>query len=704
MARSSNKLTSLYMLIVLLVLLTGSALPRARVVQAARRSQVITFQNATCMFELPTGVVEGTDVICGYLTVPEEHANPDGPTIQLAVAILPSLDPDPKSDPLFLAQGGPGGSTIETYTAPLLTSSILRADRDIVLFDQRGTLYSKPALYCTEIDQLNSETLEKVLTREEGERLNLLALTACRERLAGESVNLSAFDSLENAADIEALRLALGYDKINLYGVSYGTLLALHYMRDFSGNLRSVILDGVVPPQTNFILGSGKTMDQSFTHLFEACRQDEACNREYPELEKVFFDLVDQLNQAPARISMTDPETGTVYNEATIDGDTFLSAMFQYLYIADLIPALPRMIYDARQGDFSVFARILSIIVFDRSMSYGMYYSVVCAEDADFTPADHDLSGVRPIIADLEQRTPQSLLDICQNWSVQPLDASVDQAVQSTIPTLILSGGFDPITPPDYAATVAATLSNSFSFVFPTGGHGQMLDGGCADGMILGFLADPTRPPDSYCIDPQSTPDFIAPQNVIDLPVMLKLLNLEPGATLGFIAISMFLLFLWTSVLVFPLAWLIGRSRRKAAPAQAEMDADQASSLDDLQPSGPLQPAKRAPFLLRISAWLPIFASASLSLFWVAFFTFVVLMISNNDNRLFYGLAGEARPWFALLFLFAFLGLLMFSAAIVAWAQRYGPLWRRLYYSLLSLATLGILIVLISWSMLTAPF
>jgi pimeloyl-ACP methyl ester carboxylesterase len=670
-------------------------------IQAAPAQQDLSFQTTPCMFDLPVGAVEGTDVTCGYLTVPAEHNDPGGPTIQLAVAILHSQDPNPKSDPLFLAQGGPGGSTIETYAGPLLSNSILRADRDIVLFDQRGTLYSKPALYCTEIDQLIRDTLERVLTRDESERLNLLALAACQERLSKDGANLSAFDSLENAFDIEALRLALGYDKINLYGVSYGTLLALHYMQRFPGSLRSVILDGVVPPQTNFILGSAKTMDQSFTRLFEACRQSDSCNQQYPNLEQVFFDLVEQLNETPARVEMTDPETGTVYKEAAIDGDTFLGAIFQFLYVADLIPALPRMINDAQEGNFDAFARILSILVFDRSMSYGMYYSVVCAEDADFTPADHDLTGVRPIIAEMEQRTPHSLLDICHKWNVEPLGPQADQPVLSDVPALLLSGGFDPITPPEYAATVASTLNNSFNYVFPDGGHGQMLDGDCADNMILSFLDDPTRAPDSSCIPTASAPDFLTSKNVIDLPVVIRLLNLKPDAVIGFAIITLLLLFLWTSALVFPLSWLIGRSRKHSTANLAHVEESQSSLMNDYEPAAPLKPAKQAHFLLRASGWWPVLASAALSLFWAAFITFVVIMVTNNDSRLFYGLADEARPWFILPLVFTLFSLLIFAATILGWTQRYGPFWRRLYYTLLSIATMVILIVLASWGVLT---
>jgi pimeloyl-ACP methyl ester carboxylesterase len=338
----------------------------AAVILAQRKD---AFQPARCMFDLPIGAVEGEDVQCGYLTVPEEHINPDGPTIQLAVAIIKSKDLQPKPDPLVLAQGGPGGSTIDTYAPALLGNNNIRKDRDIILFDQRGTLYSKPALYCDEIDQITIDTLDQNLTIDESERLYREALSKCYDRLTGKGINPSAFDSIENAADIESLRQALGYPQINLYGVSYGTLLALHAMGMFPSSLRSVILDGVVPPQTNFLVNVAQTENRSFSRLFDTCKTDPACNRSFPELEKTFFEVVDRLNKQPAHIQLTDPQNGNVYDNVVLNGDSFLSGVFQFLYSGDLVKALPRIIYDAKEGDFDVFARIFSIFALDHTTS-----------------------------------------------------------------------------------------------------------------------------------------------------------------------------------------------------------------------------------------------------------------------------------------------------------------------------------------------
>jgi pimeloyl-ACP methyl ester carboxylesterase len=684
------------------------------------------FTPASCMFKVPSNAVEGRNVICGYVTVPEQHADPLGRTIDLAVAIIKSPQSNIQPDPLFMAQGGPGGSTIDTYAERLLTDSRLLTNRDIVLWDQRGTMYSKPNLYCSEYDQLTADTIEKVLSKDQSKTLEQQTVAACRQRLAGEGIDLSAFDSLENAADISDIRQALGYEKINLYGVSYGTLLAQHYMRQFPDSLRSVILDGVVPPQTNFNLNGAQTMNRSFEELFKACQKDLSCNKAYPDLEKVFYETVDKLNKTPARISLTDSNATppVTYQHAVIDGDTFMSGIFQMLYAGAIIPALPRVIFEAHQGKFDFFGRIFSQLVFDRSMSYGMYYSVFCSEDGVFKPEDQNLNNLPPEIVAAEKDTPAQLLEDCRIWQVTPLGPSANQPVISDIPTLLLSGQFDPVTPPPYAQAVAANLSHSQSVVFPTGGHGQAMEGTCEDGMINAFLAAPQTPVDTSCIQKQTQVAFITPARVIDIPGMLAVLNLE-GST----GIEMSLLFgalfvLGSSLLVVPLAWLVTRLRRPKASLASYSEGSQPnpdslpSSVSDPFQEHPLadspegaeatisiEPSAISRFFatFRWSAGLlAVLAFLSLGVFLFAVIYVLVQMISANDMRLYYGIGGEARLWFVIPPSFALLSLGMLLATFLAWMRRYWSLGMRLYYSFLTLAALGALFVLIRWGLLFA--
>jgi len=402
-------------LLLVLVLLASSA---AQTVSA----QGPAFASAPCMVNVSQyGAQEGRDVSCGYLTVPELHSDPAGKTIQLAVMIIRSTSPNPEPEPIVMLQGGPGGSTIDTYSQILFTSGAsLRANHDIVLFDQRGTLYSRPALKCTEDRELLDRTLEQRLSHEENQRLSLDATTACHDRLQRDGVNLAAFNSLENAADVNDLRAALGYQQINLYGVSYGTLLAQHVMRNFPQALRSVVLDAVVPTTTNFVPDVARSGNRAFGELFAACAADAACNASYPNLEATLNAQIERLNATPARIPLTDPDTGKTYN-AVFDGDTLQDALFQTIYATELVPLLPAAIDAVAHENYTFFSKIMSVFVFDDTVSTGMYYSVLCAEDADYDANAIKIDDLRPIFAKDARDDAAYTQEVCSRWGVKDL-------------------------------------------------------------------------------------------------------------------------------------------------------------------------------------------------------------------------------------------------------------------------------------------
>ncbi|MCA9904902.1 MAG: alpha/beta fold hydrolase, partial [Anaerolineae bacterium] len=185
-----------------------------------------------CWMDLPDGLVEGDDVDCGLLFVPEDRTDPDSATIELAVAILYASEDDVQPDPIIYLAGGPGGNAVDELEAWVDIPYI--QDRDLILLDQRGTGYSFPSLNCPEIEESEDD-----------------ATQACRDRLVADGVNLQAYNSAENAADVADLRVALGYDEWNLYGISYGTRLAQTIVRDYPQGIRSVILDSAYPLAAN---------------------------------------------------------------------------------------------------------------------------------------------------------------------------------------------------------------------------------------------------------------------------------------------------------------------------------------------------------------------------------------------------------------------------------------------------------------------
>ena len=665
------------------VLLSGltHATPVAQAVRMAG-PRTAAFEPSPCMFALPPSAREGPLLECGYLSVPELHSNPSGPKIKLAVAILKSDSPTPNPDPLVMLQGGPGGSTIDTYAGLLLLLNPFRNERDVILFDQRGTLYSKPALTCKEVRDLSLRTLDQKLSVEEGSRLATEALASCRDRLKVEGVNLAAFNSLENAADVNDLRVALGYEKINLYGVSYGTLLALHTMRDFPAGLRSVILDAVVPTQINYVTQTPQSANRVFTEFFEACAKDTTCNTNYPNLEKTFFELVKQLNAKPARVQLTNAETSEVRN-AVIDGNGLINLLFQSLYSADLRPVVPQAITDVARGNTELLAGIYGLFVFDDSMSIGMHYSVVCAEDADFKEADVDTSGVRAEMRDLQKQGALDYLKICGAWGVKDLGASVDTPVTSDIPTLVLNGQLDPITPPAFGQAAAEGLRNSYNFVFPGGGHGQFnFVNACVNGIVKEFLEDPTLKPDDSCVAGDK-PEFSPPTEIASTPFLnIVLNNMLAGkrSITPLVLMGLGLTFLLTLFLVWPIAWLVRLLRNKPG---------------DHRPG------------TRISRWVAVLLVVLLValLIWLGVIYFQ--MFQNQQLILTtFGIPAQQVGVFVLPLMLLVLTLLMGLCVVMAWRRSFWNGAGRVYYTLLfgaavllcvGLWQLGLLFPLVSY-------
>lgn len=629
-----------------------------------------------CKFQLTMGDPEATTIECGTVYVPEHHDDPDGNMISLEVVVLHSTGDSPASDPLFLAQGGPGGSTIDTYTDLVLSQPEILQYRDIVLFDQRGTLYSDPALLCDELIDLNIATMNEILDPEKSNQLYTDALFACRDRLESEGVDLSAFNSLENAADIDWIRQALGYEQINYYGVSYGTLLGFHLLRTQPEWLRSAVLDAVVPPDINFIPQVVKNQDRSFELLFNTCKQDPGCNKAYPNLEEEFVKLVDELNAHPLTVELTDSETFEKH-EALIDGSTVISVFFQLLYSTDIIPALPRTVYDLKKGNTDFFARIMELVLFDRTMAEGMYYSVICAEDADIDISEGTeyLDEVRPWLADGQAEDLQSTIDVCKQWHVKDLNPGVDEAVTTDIPVLLLNGEFDPITPASNSDHAAQTLSNVTNLTFPGMGHGAFLSNDCPTAIMMDFINNPSSKVDTSCIDEMGEPEYLTPRNTIDFPIVLQALNMKPLAAITLLIFMLCLGFLGLGWITMPIAWLINRFR------STKVERDQ-------------------PWYASLSIWLPPYLSLILSAFMVGVVMIGIQLVMDNNTVIFFGFPMNTLPLFLVAMGSALGLLLVLWISIRAWMKGWWSVAMRIYYSLLALTGLGNIIILAYWGAL----
>ena len=461
-------------------------------------SRVAVFERSSCRFRIPAGA----KVECGYLVVPENHSQPDGRTIRLHVAIFSTESDNPAPDPIVYLSGGPGQSPLKIAQVAFEGFTPFLANRDLILLDQRGVGYSEPALDCHEFQELTYRTAQQNLPLDEIATLAAEAADLCRDRWLRQAVSLPAYTSAQSAADLNDLRLALGYEEWNLYGISYGTQLALTTMRDFPNGIRSVVLDSTYPLQVDLYAELPANATRAFNVLFDSCAAEAACNSAFPDLKTVFFDLVKELNDTPVDVPITVVNRFTLerLDSALINGDGLVEMLFQSLYIPEIIPLLAAMLYDVRDGDVELLGLIaegyISGIQFS---SDGMYFSVQCSEEVPFSSRDEgDATGeVYPEVQNWADN--DVFFSICQIWGAGKADPIENEPVISDIRTLILAGEFDPITPPAWGELVAENLSNSFYFEFPDVGHGVSLSGECALGITLSFFDDPTIEPDGYC-------------------------------------------------------------------------------------------------------------------------------------------------------------------------------------------------------------
>ena len=417
---------------------------------------VTHFDESDCPVDVPARLT----VRCGYLTVPENRARPDR-EIRLAVAVISSTSDSPAPDPLVYLAGGPGGQALRALSFWAVVFDPVLVNRDLILLDQRGVGFSEPLLDCPEVDALRLDADLANAPATEARAARAAATTACRQRLVGEGVDLSAYNSAASAADLEDLRRALGYETWNLFGLSYGTRLALTIMRDHPQGVRAVVLDSVLPPQINAAEAMPANFARSLDLLFTRCAADARCAEEYPDLEARFYALVARLDAEPLNVQVLNRSTRTSFMKP-FNGSDFLSMVFDLFYFADEMPHLPQYIAHLEQGRTAEAGQwVTALLAMSSSGTDGMALSVTCAEEMPFNDpalvaeAGGDLS---PTLAQYARSVVEEAQASCALWQVEPAPALENEPVRSDIPALLLVGDYDPVTPPDYARD-AVTVS-----------------------------------------------------------------------------------------------------------------------------------------------------------------------------------------------------------------------------------------------------
>jgi pimeloyl-ACP methyl ester carboxylesterase len=321
-------------------------------------------------FEHMTGAAGGAE--CGYLSVPENRAAPASRTIKIAYAILKATSTPAAPDPVVYLTGGPGDSAIDLSWADWWVGPL--AKRDLILIDPRGVGNSQPRMQCPWKPPTGS-SFEPDVSAPGARRQALAWAQACRDQLVSQGFDLTAYNSLANAGDLEDLRQALGYTQWNLYGVSYGTRTALVTMRAYPHGLRSVVLDALLPPQVDRVRTELAAQAQALEALFAACSADPACRRDYPGLEQAFSQILQRAEQSPMRVKVTDPVSGEP-RQIWISGVTLFAGLTSGLMRPWLTQIMPLAITQIDAGNPAVLDQLAGALVPVQNQAFA--YSVHC--------------------------------------------------------------------------------------------------------------------------------------------------------------------------------------------------------------------------------------------------------------------------------------------------------------------------------------
>lgn len=435
----------------------------------------------------------------GFVEVFENRSVNSGKKIQLYVIIIPSIKKTTQP-PLLYVDAGPGLSSAESvfYYSP--RTNIYRQERDVVLIDTRGTGKSNP-LHCPSVQVKTSmpQMFEEIYPAD--------SVKECYRLLSKEN-DLTQYNTTNAVHDFEEVRQQLGYEKFSVFGLLYGGRLALHYMRLYPQSISSVVLWSPAPTYTRMPLYYARFAQNTLDLIWNDCKNDSICNRYYPNIKREFSFLMKRWKQKP--ISYTYTDSAGRAQLLTIPWHAFQTKIRSLMYDPAGIRTIPYLVHEAWKGNLTPYIDLYAKRKQnDYSFAEGLYLCMTCTEDVPFIRS----SEIKPMTKKTFVGTYRidQHLQACQNWISGNTGDGFLQPVVSTIPTLILSGRFDPVTPTSWAKEIADKLPNSTLVIFPYMAH--VIDGlsneQCFDNLIIEFLNDPTKKvADPPCIKKMLPPDY----------------------------------------------------------------------------------------------------------------------------------------------------------------------------------------------------
>ncbi|WP_167853536.1 alpha/beta fold hydrolase [Roseovarius aestuariivivens] len=465
-----------------------------------------------CFLEMPEDVAFD----CGRVVVPEFPDLRSNKTLTLGVIRLRSTSDQPR-EPIVFGSGGPGGSAFTLLEIGALSDqdgyyAQLLANHDLIFFSQRGTAFSDPFLACFAVNDIADKYLAGDYPGwRELEQDKLDRFKSCYDDFVSAGVDFAAFNSLENAADIDSIRALFGYDKIFYYGESYGTLLGQHLLREYPETLAAVVLDGALTTTyPSWETELDERYERALGYVVDLCAADDACSSAYPDLEDAINEMYERLQAEPYRFSVEGVDF-------EVDAEQFSLALYDALYDVTQLRFIPQIVNSMRNDTPNDTAPGFFVAPLpaqtETSLAYMMHFAVVCAEDPTSSLDEaFSLDSLRfELVTDYVNLDAGEYVEMCSHMNLPMLPAEKDAPVISDVPVLILNGGFDPVTPDFTAQPIAEALSNAFSVTFKYGDHVQGAIDACAHSIMQQFFANPGTAPKSSCANDPGRFEFALP-------------------------------------------------------------------------------------------------------------------------------------------------------------------------------------------------
>jgi pimeloyl-ACP methyl ester carboxylesterase len=616
------------------------------------------FEPSGCPIDIPSD----PPIDCGYLIVPEDRGDPGSPSVRMPIIIIHSRSDNAAPDPIVFAMGGPGATSL--WTVQVFADSPLVENRDLIIMEQRGAIYAEPNLDCEYAQLMDSGT-------------------PCLESLLDRGVDLTNYTMEAMVADLDALRNVLDHDEWNLFGESYSTRLMLLTMHAHPEGIRSVVLDSVSRPTKIGYEHWAHDFVRPLKVMLDDCAADPGCAAAYPHLETQLYALISRLNADPVTLDVYDHIT--CQPTAVVDGDRLLGWINRSFY-DPANPAyptgyLPLLIDQVARGNTDL---LLPWVVEERTwddlFTWGLYFAVSCQDE--FAAADPDAvaaqSAAYPELGGWQR--PAYELALCEAWDLPGTTPLATEPVVSDIPTLVLAGPYDPVTPPADGQAVATSLSNSYFYEFPAMGHWSTGYSPCAHSVIAAFLDDPSSAPDTRCIADMPSPEFVLPQDIRVAPGLYPVV-FDIGKSSGLednLQMACLLVFLAEiGLLAIGGILQLVRHRERAMPRDGI--------------------ARFAHPLAGLVAVLNVGLSVAVS-------AMVRTLADTNRLTLRFGVPAEYAPLFVIPVVAAILTLGLVITVVVVWVRGHRTVLERAFLSLVTLAAVVFVGLMVSWDLLTLPF